>query len=74
MMRDLTKLSGAELDKAFLEDMIAHHTEALQQAQIVAPAATHQETITLAQTIAVTQSDEIITMRMIIKQMSKVAE
>jgi uncharacterized protein (DUF305 family) len=74
MMRDLTELSGVELDRAFLEDMIAHHTEALQRAQAVAPAATHQETITLAQTIAVTQSDEIITMRMIIKQMSKVAE
>lgn len=74
MMRDLTQLSGPELDRAFLEDMIAHHTEALQQVQIVAPAATHQETITLAQTIAVTQSDEIITMRIIINQMPEETE
>ena len=74
MMRDLTQLSGTELDRAFLEDMIAHHTEALLQAQAVAPAATHPETITLAQTIAETQSNEIITMRMIMKQMPKVTE
>ena len=69
MMRDLSSLSGVELDKAFLEDMIAHHTAALQQAQIVAPVAQHPETLTLAQTIAETQSNEIITMRIILKQL-----
>jgi uncharacterized protein (DUF305 family) len=71
MMRDLSELSGTEMDRAFLEDMILHHTSALQQAQIVAPAATHPETIALAQTIAETQSNEIITMRMILKQLPK---
>jgi uncharacterized protein (DUF305 family) len=44
------------------------------QAQTVAPNAKHAETITLAQTIAVAQSDEIIAMRMILKQMPKAGE
>lgn len=69
MMRDLTSLSGAELDRAYLEDMIEHHMTALEKAQSVAPQATHQETIDLAKVIAETQSAEIITMRTLLKQM-----
>ncbi len=74
MMRDLTSLTGVELDKAFLEDMIAHHTAALLQGQAVAPTATHPETITLVKAIAESQSNEIITMRMILKQLPQAAE
>jgi uncharacterized protein (DUF305 family) len=35
MMRDLSLLSGAELDQTFLEDMIAHHIGAVMMAQSV---------------------------------------
>ncbi len=69
MMRNLTSLSGPELEKTFLEDMIAHHIAALLQGQAVAPTATHPETITLVKAIAETQSNEIITMRIILKQL-----
>jgi uncharacterized protein (DUF305 family) len=74
MMRDLSALTGSELDRAFIEDMIAHHTSALQQAQIVAPSAQHPETLALAQAIAETQSNEIITMRIIQKQLNAVTQ
>jgi uncharacterized protein (DUF305 family) len=73
-MRDLSALTGTELDRAFMEDMIAHHTSALQQAQIVAPSAQHPETLALAQAIAETQSNEIITMRIIQKQLNAVTQ
>lgn len=33
MMRELSGLSGAELDKAFLEDMIMHHDSAVMMAE-----------------------------------------
>jgi uncharacterized protein (DUF305 family) len=68
MMRDLTKLSGAELDKAFLEDMIMHHMGALMMAQSVNPYIEHQEIRTLAEGIAKSQSEEIVTMRVLLKQ------
>jgi len=74
MMRDLSALSGTDLNLAFLTDMIEHHTEALLKVQAVAPVAKHPETLTLAQAIAETQSNEIITMRMIMKQMPKETE
>lgn len=69
MMRSLTSLSGAELDKAFLEDMIMHHMGALMMAQAVAPYTEHAEVRTLIEGIAETQSSEIITMRIILKQL-----
>ena len=74
MMRDLSALSGTELDRAFLEDMIEHHTAELLQGQAVAPAAQHPETIELVKAIAETQSNEIITMRMILKQLPQATE
>jgi uncharacterized protein (DUF305 family) len=54
--------------------MIEHHTAALMQAQAVAPSAQHAETITLAQAIAETQSNEIVTMRIILKQIPVTTE
>jgi uncharacterized protein (DUF305 family) len=68
MMRDLTPLSGAELDKAFLEDMIMHHMGALMMAQQVSASIEHTEIRSLAENIAKTQSEEIITMRILLKQ------
>ncbi|MEN9920985.1 MAG: hypothetical protein RL538_878 [Candidatus Parcubacteria bacterium] len=68
MMRDLTALSGKELDKAFLEDMIMHHMGALMMAQQVAQRVEHTEIQTLTEAIAKTQSAEIIDMRILLKQ------
>jgi uncharacterized protein (DUF305 family) len=68
MMPDLSKLSGNKLDRAFLEGMIEHHTGALEENQLVVPNITHGEIQTLAQNIAQTQSSEIITMRILLKQ------
>jgi uncharacterized protein (DUF305 family) len=63
MMRDLSLLSGAELDKVFLEDMIHHHMGAIMMARSVAPFIEREETRTLTETIIKTQSAEIETMR-----------
>ena len=69
MMRDLSKLSGNALDKAFVEDMIQHHMGALMTNQKVVPNIEHDEIKTLATAIAETQSAEIITMRILLKQL-----
>lgn len=68
MMRDLTKLSGTELDKAFLEDMIMHHMGALMMAQSVSSYAEHKEITNLLKAIDRTQSSEIATMRTILQR------
>lgn len=68
MMRDLTKLSGTELDKAFLEDMIMHHMGALMMAQSVSSYVEHQEVKDLSKAIDKTQSSEIATMRTILQR------
>jgi uncharacterized protein (DUF305 family) len=59
MMRDLSQLSGAELDKRFLEDMIPHHIGAIMMAQSVRPYIEHQEITGMADAIMTTQSAEI---------------
>jgi uncharacterized protein (DUF305 family) len=63
MMRGLTKLSGAELDKVFLEDMIMHHMGAIMMAHSVQGVTEHKEVETLSQNIIVSQSKEIQLMR-----------
>lgn len=69
MMRDLSQLSGNSLDRAFVEDMIQHHMGALMTNQQVVPNIEHDEIKALATAIAETQSAEIITMRMLLKQL-----
>lgn len=69
MMRDLSPLKGAALDRAFVEDMIAHHTGALTTNQQVVPNIEHAELKALTASIAATQSSEIVTMRIILKQL-----
>ena len=59
MMRDLSNLSGAELDRVFLEDMIPHHMGAIMMAQSVRPYIEHQEITDMADAIMETQSAEI---------------
>lgn len=67
MMRELEALSGAALDKRFLEDMIGHHMGAIMMAQSVQPYIEHDEIATLTQAIVTTQSAEIAQMRQILQ-------
>lgn len=69
MMRDLSSLSGSDLDKAFMEDMIEHHAHALEMGQAINPNIQHEEIRTLAVAIAETQAEEIISMRILLKQL-----
>jgi uncharacterized protein (DUF305 family) len=68
MMSDLTTLSGNKLDRAFLEEMVTHHTGALEENQRVVPNLQHAEMQELVKKIAEAQSSEIITMRILLKQ------
>jgi uncharacterized protein (DUF305 family) len=59
MMRDLSQLSGTDLDRRFLEDMIPHHMGAIMMAQSVRPYIEHQEITDMTDAIMTTQSAEI---------------
>lgn len=59
MMRDLTKLSGHELDDAFMEDMIKHHEEAIHMAKDVLEISQRSEIMTIAKDIISSQTSEI---------------
>jgi uncharacterized protein (DUF305 family) len=59
MMRDLSNLKGAELDKVFLEDMVMHHMGAIMMAESVQPHIEHDEIRILTEAIIRTQSEEI---------------
>lgn len=63
MMRELENLSGTEIDRVFLEDMIGHHMGAVIMARSVQPYIEHSEMAELADTIIVTQTAEIAAMR-----------
>jgi len=63
MMRDLSSLSGAALDRVFMEDMIMHHMGAVMMAQSVLPYIEHEEMTELARIIVETQTEEIQLMR-----------
>lgn len=66
MMGELTNLSGAALDQAFLEDMIMHHMGAIMMARSVQPHIEHAELAELTQSIVSTQSAEIQEMRQLL--------
>ena len=61
MMRDLKDLQGEELDRAFIEDMIPHHMEAIMMSQqlLSRGLAEHEEVAFLARDIRNNQRDEI---------------
>jgi len=69
MMRDLSQLAGADLDKRFLEDMIPHHMGAIMMAQSVRPYIEHQEITDMADAIMETQTAEIELMRDLLKRL-----
>ena len=70
MMRDFENLTGEELDRAFLEDMIVHHMEAVMMSQqLISQGLTeHEEMSLLANDIRNTQRDEIRMMRIWLSQ------
>lgn len=65
MMRDLTGLTGDELDQAFLEDMVGHHMAAVMMSQqlLVGDLAEQPEVVPFAEQIRDGQHAEIIQMR-----------
>jgi uncharacterized protein (DUF305 family) len=65
MMRDLSDLSGDALDRAFLEDMPAHHMMAVMMSQqlLGRALAEHDQVTDLAVSIRDEQHAEIIQMR-----------
>lgn len=69
MMRELENLSGADLDRVFLQDMIGHHMGAIMMAQSVQPYVEHDEIAMLTQAIVTTQSAEIAQMRQMLRSL-----
>ncbi len=63
MMRDLSSVNGASLDKIFLEDMVMHHMGAVMMAQSVQPYIEHTEITDLTKAIVETQTEEILLMK-----------
>lgn len=69
MMRELANLTGAALDKRFLEDMIMHHMGATMMARSVQPYIEHPEITNLAVAIQATQTAEIELMRDLLRKL-----
>lgn len=69
MMRELAHLSGSEIDRVFLEDMVGHHMGAIMMAQSVQPYIEHEEITKLTEAIAKTQSIEIDEMKQMLKSL-----
>lgn len=69
MMRDLSHLSGADLDRQFLEDMIPHHMGAIMMARSVRPHIEHQEISDMANAIMETQTAEIELMQRLLTEL-----
>jgi uncharacterized protein (DUF305 family) len=64
MMRDLSRLSGDDLDRAFLRDMLGHHMVAVMMSQhLLWRGADHNEVAELARSVRDDQHAEIVVMR-----------
>ena len=64
MMRDLSDLTGDELDLAFLQDMIGHHMVAVMMSQqLLSRGTDHEQVASLAQSIRDDQHTEIVQMQ-----------
>ncbi|MEV4061093.1 DUF305 domain-containing protein [Nonomuraea dietziae] len=65
MMRDLSGLSGEELDKAFLQGMLPHHMMAIMMSQqlLMRGQAQHSEVVDFARSVRDGQHDEAMQMR-----------
>ncbi len=69
MMRDLSQLSGAELDRVFLEDMIVHHMGAVMMAENIRPHIENDEMNQLTTVIIETQTEEIALMERMLTEL-----
>lgn len=69
MMRELESLSGSDIDRAFLQDMIMHHMGAIMMARSVTPYIEHQEIKELTSAIVITQSQEMVEMRTMLQSL-----
>lgn len=58
-MGDLTKLQGKELEKAYIQGMIAHHKGAIDMANQIVNKTNRSEIKTMAQAIIDTQTKEV---------------
>ena len=67
MMRDVSDLSGAELDKVFLTDMVMHHEMAISMSNDVTAYLVHDELKTLSTNIKTNQAAELETMKTMLK-------
>jgi uncharacterized protein (DUF305 family) len=65
MMRDLSGLTGDQLDQVFLEDMVGHHMAAVMMSQqlVAGDLAQHPEVVPFAEQIRDSQHAEIFQMR-----------
>jgi uncharacterized protein (DUF305 family) len=63
MMRDLSNLSGKDLDKVFLEDMVMHHMGAVMMAQQAKSFTQREEIRVLSDEIIKAQNTEISLMK-----------
>lgn len=63
MMRDLSSVNGAALDKIFLTDMVPHHMGAIAMAQSVIPHIENPEITDLTKAIIESQAAEIELMK-----------
>jgi uncharacterized protein (DUF305 family) len=70
MMHRVSNLSGADLDKVFLTDMIMHHKMAIMMAQSVDVHIEHDEIKNLSNNIKATQTAEIETMQNLLKTLN----
>lgn len=63
MMSGLAGKSGADLEKAFLEEMIIHHEGAVEMAQTLLKGTTRPDLVKLGNDIVTAQTGEIQMMR-----------
>ncbi len=64
MMHGISRETGNDFDRAFLDEMIVHHEGAIEMAQMVRERSSRPELLKLADDIISTQSQEIDMMRM----------
>lgn len=67
MMSDLRTLSGEDIDRTFLTDMIMHHMGAIMMAQSVQPYIEHEEIKQLTEAIVTSQMAEMHEMRQLLR-------
>jgi hypothetical protein len=68
MMRDMQATGSGDVDRDFVTQMAAHHQGAIDMARAMLRTGRNQRLIRLAHEIIVTQSEEIVTMRLAITE------